>query len=614
MIRHDEPDAPAECRLEVVGRGHRRPRLRGDALGLARDLDRILDWLRGNLAGDRILERLESVYVLMGSPICIFRVLIGAEHSGLESFCAAEGGYLLENGEAPRAVTHEQPAAISPRLWPVRRPAVLARSGTPPVRDIRARPRQAGHNSVGERLAARPPPGRGRPPGSWPRFRGSTSPSSGRAVRRDRRPSSPQEPPPPGPREAQDRDWPRARDHPDRRRGRRGQPAHRQPLPGGRLHARVAAPDLAGPELLRLRVGRLAPRRRAVEAEPRAGAARPDVALAGEGDGGDRGPPLLPARRARLRRASRAPRSPTSRPGGPSRAARRSRSSSCATSTSGRPSATLCRKLQEACLATELEDAGRSRPILAAYLNDVFYGAARLRRAGRGADVLLAARRPAHARRRPRCSPGSRRRRRPVTRCRNPRAARRAATPCSPRCSSAGYISPRRYRPRVGRPLQLRPGAATARPAPALLRLRPAQLIARIGSRRSRQAGCACGRRSTRMAGSRPSTRWPGPAARGDRPGRRARRDRPVDGRGPRDGDPPAERAAAPVQPRDAGRPPGGSVVQAVHARDRARGGHLAPAPTATGPPSLTIPDPRCAIERRAVGRPQLRRRGRAAR
>ena len=79
--------------------------------------------------------------------------------------------------------------------------------------------------------------------------------------------------------------------------------------------------------------GRLAARRRAVEAEPTAAQARPSR-LAREGNCLDRGPPLLPARRARLQGIARAAWSDLGQ-GASSRAGRRSRRSSSGTSTSG---------------------------------------------------------------------------------------------------------------------------------------------------------------------------------------------------------------------------------------------------------------------------------------
>ncbi len=155
-----------------------------------------------------------------------------------------------------------------------------------------------------------------------------------------------------------------------------------------------------------------------------------DVAVAAEGDGRDRGPPLLAARRRRLRRhrARRVGRRHR-RQGGAGRlddhaAARaqplhRRREDVPAQAEGGVPRDQASRTMAEA------EDPRRVP-------EHRLLRQPRVRRRGGGADVLLEAREPADARCRPRCSRACRRRRPTTTRCTTRRTRSPGATKCSP--------------------------------------------------------------------------------------------------------------------------------------------------------------------------------------
>ena len=92
---------------------------------------------------------------------------------------------------------------------------------------------------------------------------------------------------------------PRARAGHGARGGRLRRRRRVRERPGGAGAMRPRIPARTDPREQHVRRGvrRLAPRRRAVDAEPRARAARAHVAVAAEGDGGDRGRAVLDARR-----------------------------------------------------------------------------------------------------------------------------------------------------------------------------------------------------------------------------------------------------------------------------------------------------------------------------
>ena len=158
-----------------------------------------------------------------------------------------------------------------------------------------------------------------------------------------------------------------------------------------------------------------------------------DQPVAAEGDARDRGPPLLPARRRRLR--GHRPGRVGGRPGGPRRPGRlddhpaarpqplhRQRSDARAQGQGGLP-----RDQAQPALVEGPDPRGVPEPGLLRQ--------PRLRRRGRRADVLLAARARTSRSGRRRCSPGCRRRRRSTTRSTGRTARSRAATPCCARCS-----------------------------------------------------------------------------------------------------------------------------------------------------------------------------------
>ena len=106
---------------------------------------------------------------------------------------------------------------------------------------------------------------------------------------------------------------------------------------------------------------------------------------------------------------------------------------------------------------------------------------------------------------------------------------------------------------------------------------RPSSWSRSSASGSSRRAACTCGRRSTRACSTLARARSRSVLRAEERPGARARRDRPARRARPRDG-----RRTCPTGGRlqfnlaTQGHRQAGSVVQAVHARDRARAGHLA--------------------------------------
>ena len=139
------------------------------------------------------------------------------------------------------------------------------------------------------------------------------------------------------------------------------------------LLARLAAAGDDRPELVRLRRRRLAARLDPRRAQPPAGPALPDQPVDGEGGDRDRGPALLPARRRRL--------------GGhhPRRLARRCRRGKVVEGGSTitqqlvrnlyiSRERTFQRKVKEVCLAFKLSRQWSKDRILAAWMNQVYFG------------------------------------------------------------------------------------------------------------------------------------------------------------------------------------------------------------------------------------------------
>ena len=139
------------------------------------------------------------------------------------------------------------------------------------------------------------------------------------------------------------------------------------------LRPERAAPDRDRRELVRLRARRLAARLDPRRAQPRAGVARAHVGVAAEGDGRDRGPPLLAARCRRLRRHRARRVGGRDRGTRRRRAARRSRSSSCATSTPGARRRSTASSRRHASRSSCRDKWSKTR-ILDEYLNTVYYG------------------------------------------------------------------------------------------------------------------------------------------------------------------------------------------------------------------------------------------------
>ena len=219
-----------------------------------------------------------------------------------------------------------------------------------------------------------------------------------------------------------------------------------------RLHVQLGLQPLVAPagrdrpELVRLRGGQLAARRDPGRAEPPARPAERGQPVGGEGDRRDRGPPLLEPRRRRpagdrARALGRRPLRARS-----CRAARRSRSSSSATSTS-RSEQTFSRKLKEVCLAIKLSHAWSKQRILAAYMNQVYYGNHAYGIEAAAQTYFSKRREQAHARpgRAPRRAAAGAVRVRPVHRApEGARAPRRGAAGAARRTAT----SPRRSTPR----------------------------------------------------------------------------------------------------------------------------------------------------------------------
>ena len=486
------------------------------------------------------------------------------------------------------------PSPDRARVRPVRTTA----TGTPPAR----------HNEAGERLAARSPQG-ARRPASWPRSRGPAAPWTGRAVRAARRAPPPQEPPPPRPREAADRDRPGARDHPRRRRGGRGQPLRRQPLPRGGLHAQVAAPDRAR---ARTRSSSRRTARCSARSRRRRTASRSSSVRSRRGS--PKGTVAIEDRRfyqhggLDYQGIARAAWTDL-------RAGRIVEGGSTITQELvrnlyiGNSERTFSRKLKEACLANKLADVWTKNQILAAYLNEVFYGQHAYGAAGGRADVLLAAGEPADA-----AAGGAARRPAAVADGLRPVRATRvlhgsAGTTCCARCSRHGVHHAGRVPAGDARGARLKPGSLYSTSAhPNFFGWAETQLD-RAVRREARRGGRPPGADDDRSAHAvrRRSTAMASSCAR--RPTRRRRSSRSTRATG-------AVRAMVnylpsgrklQVQHRDAGRPPGGqSSFKPFTLATALERGHLAPDRPSR---AAVADDPRPAVrvQRRAVGRPQLR-------
>ena len=255
------------------------------------------------------------------------------------------------------------------------RPEVLARSGSVgvPFRDGIPGPRRARHNVAGERLAARSPPG-ARRPASWPRFRGTPR----------RGPAAPYE---------------SIAERRRRRHRRRRVHAKRRIAIGLGLVIILVVAAAAGGGLFvgnrYLAAGCSLKSLRPISLGPNSFLLAKDGSLLGV-DPGEEEPAAADAR-ARCRRgcrrrrsrsrtgastttarsttsASRAPRWPTCRPGGSLQGASTLTQQLARNLYIGNQQRTISRKLEEACLAMKLEDRWTKKRILAAYLNQVFYG------------------------------------------------------------------------------------------------------------------------------------------------------------------------------------------------------------------------------------------------
>ena len=244
----------------------------------------------------------------------------------------------------------------------------------------------------------------------------------------------------------------------------------------------------------------------------------------------------------------------------------------------GNSQRTLSRKVKEACLATKFFEQKTRKQILADYLNEVFYGQARVRRAGGRADVLLEARLEADAR------PGGAARR-PAAGADGVRPAQQSARRARPPERGAARDVEERLHHRV-EAAERDAEEARAQAGPPLHAAAPAELL-RLGDaaapRAPRQARPAAGgaRRPQGQddarhapAGARRPRGQLGPAQ-PDRSRRGDRVHRPADRRREGDGRLPAERAEDAVQPRDAGSPVDGQRLQADHPRDRVERGRL---------------------------------------
>ena len=241
---------------------------------------------------------------------------------------------------------------------------------------------------------------------------------------------------------------------------------------------------------------------------------------------------------------------------------------------------TVSRKLKEAALAWQLEQRWSKDRILTAYLNTIYFGNGAYGDRDGGAGVLRQAREGADAARGRAARRASRRTRRAYDPADEPgRGARRAATTVLPPDARAGPDHAARL-----------PHAPTRRrcPSPRTSRLRALkgrvgyfaeyvkqQLIPYYGSGEVFGGGLKVYTSidlELQQLAREAIAKWlPDP----DGPDGRARRDRPARRPRARDGRR-RQLPQEPVQPRRPGRAAAGLVVQAVRARDRARGGHLA--------------------------------------
>ena len=273
------------------------------------------------------------------------------------------------------------------------------------------------------------------------------------------------------------------------------------------------------------------------------------------------------------------------------------------------PAPTLSRKLQEACLATRLEQRHSRRAILQDYLDDAYYGhhaygvkAAAETYFSRPADRLTMVQAALLA--------GLPQAPTVFDPLEHPAAARRRRHEVLAALLASGAISGPRARAADRGPLHLRPGAryATAGPQPFFEYARR-ELIDRVGRWHAMHGGLDV-THDARPAHAAPGDHLDRSLARPAGPaGRRVGRDRPLDWRDPRD----VRRGAGPsgsgVQPREPVAPAGGQHVQDVRAGGGDGGGHSAPVGLAG---AARADDPRSAVHERhgAVGRAQLRRRG----
>ncbi len=275
----------------------------------------------------------------------------------------------------------------------------------------------------------------------------------------------------------------------------------------------------------------------------------------------------------------------------------------------GNPQRTLSRKVREACLATKFFQQHTRKQILIDYLNEVFYGshaygaqaAARTYFSKPASKLtlvqaaLLAGLPQATDERRP-----------PQPSARGTGSAQRGA---------AGDVEERLHH-RLEAAERRRRRSSSSGPATSTR-----SCISRASSAGRRSSSATASARSRwGSAGTRSRPPQPAPAgaraprgdfgpAHVDRPGRVGRGDRPADRGREGDGQLPPERAHDAVQPRDPGPPLDGQLLQADHARHRAERRRLA---------LLDLLRPAGALhhgsgvrdEQRAVGRPQLRRRG----
>jgi penicillin-binding protein 1A len=144
---------------------------------------------------------------------------------------------------------------------------------------------------------------------------------------------------------------------------------------------------------------------------------------------------------------------------------------------------TISRKLKEACLANKLADVWTKNQILAAYLNEVFYGQ---RAYGAAAAAQTFFSRPADRLTLPQAALLAGLPQSPTTYdpFRNPRAARQRRNDVLRAMLQAGFITPRRFRHAMRVGLQLKPGSlySTIR-HPNFFGWAETQLIARFGSK-----------------------------------------------------------------------------------------------------------------------------------